>query len=636
MTQAAPLLCLLLVALPALAQPVRTFVLGGSRQAWAAGGGGLDPILLAGSPQRPELDTTNTPGGAIELDDRPGWISPLHFDPDTNVAARVLEEGGSITAPNAVEDPLLRRLQLAGTVNGDHRVAFERKPTRLSPNNPLGIWIILDFGTPLGIQRLRFYPRNSVVSTPTAPFEDDFLRAFEVWVNETQTRGQTSPDVLVERRTANEQPVVEIDVPPQYARLLKLKSLTEVPWEIDEIEVYATGYLPAGTYVSDLIDLGDRATLGRVEWQEEVVGRPLRSAVSVQARTGTDGSPLVYHRRVLDSLGVFGGVTEVVSAEEWTALGRREKGAVEEDQESWSPWKTLENGGLMTAPGQRRYVQFRLGFEGRLFDARQVHWVRLAYAQPPLADTLRAEVYPRLVEPEQRATFRYAVLLRSQGPVRGYDRLEVDANASVEGIRGLTVNGEPVDFAVDFVRPDGFGVSFPRVEADSTLLEFAFDVPVFRFGTTFSGRAYNRAAPDLPQRLEAGNAVRFGPADLDELSELSVAIPRAQVGRLVGKIVLERRLFTPNGDGINDEFAVLFNLLQLTRPTPVILEIHDLSGRLVHRAPAQERSVGPSRFTWDGRLGDAGAAPPGQYVWLLRVRADAFEERHAGTVAVVY
>ena len=63
-------------------------------------------------------------------------------------------------------------------------------------------------------------------------------------------------------------------MPPQYVRILRLKSLANVPFEIDEIEVYGTGYLQRATYLTDIIDLGQRATIGPVRWWKKRSGRP--------------------------------------------------------------------------------------------------------------------------------------------------------------------------------------------------------------------------------------------------------------------------------------------------------------------------------------------------------------------------
>ncbi len=622
---------------PASGQSVRTFTLGLGGRPWSEGGGSIDPEILVRDSAIGRVDTTNTPEDAIDFLQRPGWISPRFFDPEENIASRVLLDRGSITAPNSLLiSSAVRRLQLEGTVNGDHNVAFERKPTLSNPEaNARGILVILDFGMPVGIHRVRFYPRNTVVPTPNAPFQDYFMRGYEVWINDRQTNtAQNAPDELVARDEKNESPIVDVDVPPQYVRLIKVRSLSSTPFEIDEVEVYGTGYLSEARYVTDLIDLGDRATIGRVRWIEESVGEAAFSALGVRVRTGLDDTPVVYQRK---GVGEFGDPFVIeVPGEDYYELDRLNRGPLIEDEENWSPWKSAESGQLITAPGPRRYVQFRLDFNGRIFDARQVARLQFDYLQPPIADTLRAEVFPRLAEAEKAASFNYAVLLKANGSVRGYDRLEVDTNIEVASIRNLRINGEPVDFDVVANEEDRFVLSFPLVDGDGDLLEFTFDLPIFRFGSTFSGRAYNSRWPSVPQILEAGNAVSFGPEDVDELASLAVAIPQAQVGKLVGQILFSTRVLTPNGDGINDELDIFFNLLQLTLPTPVVLEIYDLAGRKVHTVFDDEHRIGPVEKRWDGRGSDGRALLPGSYIWVMRIRADAFEEVHTGTIAIAY
>ena len=159
---------------------------------------------------------------------------------------------------------------------------------------------------------------------------------------------------------------------------------------------------------------------------------------------------------------------------------------------------------------------------------------------------------------------------------------------------------------------------------------------MFRFGTTFSARAYHTPSGKVPQRLEPGDAADFGAGDFAELSDLSVVIPREQVGQLLGEIVIDSKVITPNGDHENDDFEVFFNLLQLTKPTPVSMEIYDLSGRHLHTIFDEEKIIGPAAHVWNGTLDDGSLVPPGHYLWLLRVRADAFEERHAGVIGVAY
>ena len=80
-------LSLLLIAPPHSAQ--QRFILGQGGLSWQSGGGFRDPTVLykpRGSGVRE--DTTNAPGGTIDFDHRPGWISPLFFEPDENISAR--------------------------------------------------------------------------------------------------------------------------------------------------------------------------------------------------------------------------------------------------------------------------------------------------------------------------------------------------------------------------------------------------------------------------------------------------------------------------------------------------------------------------------------------------------------------
>ena len=625
--------CLCVVALlwagGLFAQPAETYVLGDrGASSWEVGGDGDKPEIVINQTLG-QVELTNAPGATIDFTHRPGWIGPLRFDEDENIAARVLDFG-SIKAPNSGRG---HELQLIGTVNGDHEVAFERKPTVFEPRVATrGIWVILDFVVPIGVQRVLFYPRNTVVENPSTPFHNDFLRGYELWLNEFESG---RPDVLVQRNLQNEEAVVDVEVPAQYTRFVKIKSLADVPFEIDEVEVYGTGFLQQGLYLSNTIDLGDRATIGFVDWVEDIVGHADFSQVEVRVRTGSDPTPLVYIERIPLGEGDF-ELVEVTRERYTDELLPASRGGIRDDTEFWSPWFVVRLAELVRAPTPRRYIQFRFEFEGDLFAARQVDELSFDYLQPPIADSLRAEIFPRLAEAEESATFRYAVRLRSEGEIRGFDRLEVDTNVPITAVREVVLDGEPIDFSVDFIREEGFGISFPLVRHDGAVLEFTFDLPIFRFGTTFSGRALNSRSGAVPQRLQPGEATDFGPGDFPELSNLSVAIPKPQIGKLVGEIAIKSRVFTPNGDGANDFFDVFFNVLQLTQAAPVRLQLFDLTGQLVHVVFGEERGIGPVEVRWDGRLAGGEMVLPGTYVWVLRVQSDAFEEVHSGTVAVAY
>lgn len=620
------------------AQRAQTFIIGSTTTPWRFGGNGIDPKVL----NRVSVDTTNSPDNSIEYERRPGWISPLFFEENENIAARVLSGGGSITSPDVGRG---FEEELRGTVNGSPTVAFTRKPTAFEPEvNARNVRVILDFATAVGVQRVRFYPRNTVVPTPTHPFQNDFMRAFELWVNADRT-SLASPDILIVRNVENEEPIVDISVPPQYVRLLRLKSLANVPFEIDEIEVYGTGFLQRATYLTDIIDLGQRATIGPVRWVEEAVGDPEFSSLSARVRTGLDDTPIRYNRveRGLDLNGNPSRILVDIGPDAFYSLDPFDRGPLTQDDFNWSTWRPVDNGELLTAPTPRRYVQFQFDFAGELFRTREMDQFEFDFLSPPIADGLTGEVFPRLTQAEEPATFRYAVLLARESdvegnplPIWGFDRLEIDTNVKTTDIREVKLDGELVEFEIDFVREDAFGISFPLISHDQALLELTFDMPIFRFGTTFSGRAYNSRAPEVPQAVVGGNAIRFGPGDDDVLSGLAVSIPKPQIGKLIGEIRTNTRFITPNGDGINDALDVFFNVLQITVPAPVAFEVYDLAGERVHTAFSDDLGIGPVEFAWDGKREDGSALVPGTYIWSLRVESDAFEEVHTGTIAIAY
>ena len=65
-------------------------------------------------------------------------------------------------------------------LNGDHRVAFDRKfvAGRIVRNN--GVTIRIDLGARFGVDRIAFYPRM----TELFPFENEFMRGYELFLND--------------------------------------------------------------------------------------------------------------------------------------------------------------------------------------------------------------------------------------------------------------------------------------------------------------------------------------------------------------------------------------------------------------------------------------------------------------------
>jgi hypothetical protein len=93
--------------------------------------------------------------------------------------------------------------------------------------------------------------------------------------------------------------------------------------------------------------------------------------------------------------------------------------------------------------------------------------------------------------------------------------------------------------------------------------------------------------------------------------------------------------FSPNGDGINDALEVSYNLLKLTRPSPVFFQIFDLSGSLIAQGRSAELN---GRFVrlWRGLDASGNRVEPGLYLYQIKVEADAKTVSRQGIVNVVY
>ena len=89
---------------------------------------------------------------------------------------------------------------------------------------------------------------------------------------------------------------------------------------------------------------------------------------------------------------------------------------------------------------------------------------------------------------------------------------------------------------------------------------------------------------------------------------LSPSIIRS--ARLIDALELTPNPFTPNGDGINDQVAVAYNILVLTKAGAVTVRLYDLSGRPVHTLQQTALSNGRYALTWDGASRWWPARPP--------------------------
>jgi flagellar hook assembly protein FlgD len=93
---------------------------------------------------------------------------------------------------------------------------------------------------------------------------------------------------------------------------------------------------------------------------------------------------------------------------------------------------------------------------------------------------------------------------------------------------------------------------------------------------------------------------------------------------------------TPNGDGINDDALISYQLLQLTRSGRASVAIHNLSGDEVWRWRSSESTNGEYVLRWNGRDLDGHLVPPGMYFYRILVETDIGTKAATGVLSLVY
>jgi len=725
-------------------------VIGSAGLTWEGGGGGeIQALVIRGATR---VERTNAPGGVINFRpvDRANWMFPQRADTTLNISrgADSQERGGSIWSPNNISV----RSSLPNIIDDKAETALDLKPDAGEQAvGALGLIIDLDLGARFGVNRFKFFPRNADpgYSAPDFPFQKSFLRAYEVFINDGTKEAQVEgvrilSTVVVESQ--NEDQVVDIRIPPQYVRHVRLKSLTSTGFEIAEFQVFGTGFVPEASYVSNIFDFEDLALLGKLRWLEEKMGDPLLSRAQIRTRTGVDAQPVEFTKirpgeqifrsgggSVDDSGSWIGGTTAThlevpwkwaedvgdpelkelietvldndqvdvrqamgefkflsleqqaqitIDEDYYNDLKSQDQGNLADDLTNWSAWSppyslegivgegqlsTTELGTAIVSPGPRRYFQFMIEFESEDFDAATgTGGLAFEVITPPFAEVLLAEIAPRTVQLGTKTRFVYAVLNKSRaGRTTGFDRLHIDTPLRVDQLGRLEIRlpdgaVSEADFSdvsleelpvsrgvFTMVEADdtGFTIAFPRIVEEDALLKVEFHNAVLRFGTVFAGRAQDsESGSGVGQEVVAGNAadlqgdeVEDGdlpPLGVAKIGNLSVAVPIAR--DLLVNVRSEPPIFSPNGDGTNDQAQLSYDITNIASPTSLIIEIYDLAGRLVRRLYDADDTSGRYVRAWDGQNGAGELVPPGHYLFAIELEAGTGNQREVGLVSVVY
>ena len=413
---------------------------------------------------------------------------------------------------------------------------------------------------------------------------------------------------------------------------------------IREIQIYGQGFIPRLSTTSEMIELGSRPRiLSNISWDADV---PTGTQLQIRTRTGNDTKDLIRY---------FNNTGGEVSPEGYRKLASFQKGDSLISQipgDDWSNWSPFyENSGApIISPSPRRFVMIQATL---LSDdpeqAVALHNLHIDL-ETPLADRILGEIAPRTVQNSgQREIVNLYLQPTFASGNRGFDQVLLVAPPGVEidlldvrvGAENELENEGGLLYSFDEIEridsgPDSLWLRLPQaVEIGSTdMVALRLAGSFFLASNVFTvSVGLGAEAEQVWQRVDAGDVVAFAQG-----RDLAVQTPFD--GGLVGNVEAAPNPFTPNGDGINDQVRFSFPVFKVQGDKALIIEIYDLSGRLVGRTERVVGNVaGQQSVEWDGRDGEGKLVAPGIYVCRVGLNVDdenAERTMVAKLVAVVY
>ena len=573
------------MALPVLSVALLGLAAAGNGETIVFGGG---PGSRAWEQEYSENETT-----IIDFEANPGSIQPLQNDPEDNISLKLLERGGQIMSPNArtvLEVTQSEFENLLDNMVDGRNTAFEIKIPSAT-----GIILRFDLGERFGVNRIRFYPRKG--------FEEFFLKGFKVSLNDGSEEQKTlsgNPDLRLFRTVErNDDPVVDMDVPLQFVRFIEVQQLIRGEWEIDEFEVFGEGFASAAAYTSKVFDEGRPAIFGSIMWAKETIGEPTEVSATVSTRSGSTPDP--------------------------------------NDSLKWSGWSRPYPAGVRTqvaSPAPRQYWQFRVLFQSSDIPSAATVDSIAVEVSPALADAVVGEVWPQDAAVGQATELTYWVRSYNSS---GFDRLDIETPAPVEVIRSVQIDGADVAWDKEDIEEEngdisGVRISFPRITGDDRLLRVVFESIALHYNTVFVGKVFDTQRPqNLPQTLVPGDVGADPVAVGDDLS-----VTTRVADNRIYFLEATPAPFTPNGDGVNDQTIVTYDIANLTSGTPVSVQIYDLAGRLRRVLYSDLDISGRYQRIWDGADDNGQMVSPGVYLVRVEVAADTGKESKTAVVPLVY
>ena len=503
-----------------------------------------------------------------------------------------------------------------------------------------GHWSVIDLGHVFRVERLVWVPVIASVSP--------FLYGYEQW----RQGGWTLTDFLVSDGTPSSLSDPEVEGPYEYEMLTSIDNVDTPPrnfydfqfpprdtrlilWRRMELSgswakalqlfiFPAEGYPAEVSLESPDMDLGGAFSVRRVEWDADVLPN---TRIEVRTQTGNGYQTVT---RYLLKNGV-----EVTKAD-YEAAKSRNRGDIIEDEirdPSWSSWSRphVVSGQAFQSPTPRRWVKVHVTLGSTDADVMSVlRSLSFIMNSPVISSGLAGELSPRTAALDSLQEFTYTITPNDDDPGdAGFDRVVVmvPPEATDAQLMRATVGGSEVDATAE-LRGDSLVVALPPPVVRGDSVEVIFRSRVFRSPTVFDVFVGNSVQED--------NLQGVSPA---ELGLDQVYIPEVVDAASLFRNIDHTEVFTPNGDGTNDQYRLAFNVIKVdvaeASGAPRV-RVYSLDGRQVAELESATPITGRAEYIWDGRDLKGATVPPGVYIVHLRIDTDAVDEVAQRLVNVVY
>ena len=439
-----------------------------------------------------------------------------------------------------------------------------------------------------------------------------------IWSSFAERRNLSGQQHLQEVFSLREVRFIEV-------RHLEFNPNESVDGFISEVQAYGEGFVSEVEMTSPFIPLGRPRLFAQVEWQGE---QPPGTQIEIRTRSGEG---------VIEIPHYYAITGREIAKSLWELLPENRRPPVEIEvvaDASWSSWSEVYEASdvAFKSPSPRAFVQAQVRLLSREpLRAAKIRDLQLHF-EPPLVDKMVGEVWPVFeVEPgvEQEFTLYLKPAFATGNP--GFDRLRL-RSSSASPIELLSVrSGSDAALRVgagqelwpgELVMEKGIEGEVELVFPEPVLrgrptYEIKFRTKVFLQSTTFSAELERASRPGRVQAVSSGDASAL------VASQSLVVVSDLQRTRLLENVEVIPRIFTPNGDGVNDRTSIALAIFHLEGAKRLHVEIYDLAGHRLRDLSADvAHPSGERQVQWDGRDEGGTVVPPGIYVARVGFAAD--------------